>query len=265
MEKINSLFASKFQNIDGSTKPISFASILKETITKKMVNLVALTNDEIVQGAHVAIPLVSVEEVSSHFANTLYGYFIGKRLAFPIVENYVRNAWAKALIEVSSETALMDSLVVDIPFQDRSGHNMKTIDIDYEWQPPRYDSCKIFDHNDDQCPKKIKVVVPNHVSDDGFVEVNHSFDTLMEKDKNFEVKNEPWKVTNDIGSKMDDSDSEEVKNVFVEDNRKSMNDLVDDAQKKVEAPPQEDSQENWDDMIFDDIGQVTEEVEHENA
>ncbi|GKF12609.1 zinc knuckle CX2CX4HX4C containing protein, partial [Tanacetum coccineum] len=118
-----------------------------------------------------------------------------------------------ALIEVSSETALMDSLVVDIPFQDGSGHTMKTIDIDYEWQPSRCDSCKIFDHNDDQCPKKVKVAVPNQVD---------SFDTLMEKDKNFEVNNEPWKATNDIGSKMDDSDNEEVKIVFLEDKGKHM-------------------------------------------
>ncbi|GJV76128.1 zinc knuckle CX2CX4HX4C containing protein [Tanacetum coccineum] len=289
MEKTDSLFASKVQNIDGSTKLISFASILKEKITKKTVNLVALTYDEI-------------------------------RLAFLIVENYVKNAWAKygiervmlnmrffffqfstkegmdkviekgpwALIEVSLETALMDSLVVDIPFQDGSGHTMKTIDIDYEWYPPRCDSCKIFDHNDDQCPKKVKVVVPNHVLDDGFVEVNRKHGKGKQNskprhidvarltkpkpnnyyrhvskpvnvngeasisqpkenkepsalktnntDKNFDVNNEPWKATNDIGSKMDDSDSEEVKNVFVEDKGKHMDDLVDDAQNKVEAP-----------------------------
>ncbi|GKE23210.1 hypothetical protein Tco_1434722 [Tanacetum coccineum] len=65
----------------------------------------------------------------------------------------------------------MDSLVVAIPFQNGSKHTMKMIDIKYEWQPPRYDTCKIFDHNDDQCAKKVKVVVLNQVSNDGFVEV----------------------------------------------------------------------------------------------
>ncbi|GJS24842.1 RNA-directed DNA polymerase, eukaryota [Tanacetum coccineum] len=34
-------------------------------------------------------------EVSSRFENTLYGYFVGKRLAFRLVENYVKNVWAK--------------------------------------------------------------------------------------------------------------------------------------------------------------------------
>ncbi|GKA49549.1 hypothetical protein Tco_0742622, partial [Tanacetum coccineum] len=67
------------------------------------------------------------------------------------------------------------------------------------------------------------------------------FDALMEKDKIFEVNNEPWKATNDIGSKMDDSDSEKVKNVFVEDNGKHMDNLVDDTRKNVEAPPKKTS------------------------
>ncbi|GKG19830.1 hypothetical protein Tco_0376929, partial [Tanacetum coccineum] len=45
--------------------------------------------------ADLDILLASVEEISNRFANTLYGYFIGKRLAFPIVENYVENTLAK--------------------------------------------------------------------------------------------------------------------------------------------------------------------------
>ncbi|GKE50043.1 hypothetical protein Tco_1481301 [Tanacetum coccineum] len=179
----------------------------------------------------------------------------------------------------------MDSLVVAIPFQNKPGHTLKMIDSKYVCQPPR-DTCKIFDHNDDQCPKKVKVVVPNQVSNDRFVEVTRkhgkgkqnsksrhidgvrltkpkpnyyyrpvskpvnmngeastsqpnvnkerstpkpnnkgkdvsnlqeiivslqtSFDTLMEKDKKFKVNNETWKASNDVGSILDDSDSEEV-------------------------------------------------------
>ncbi|GJU21098.1 ribonuclease H-like domain-containing protein [Tanacetum coccineum] len=73
----------------------------------------------------------------------------------------------------------------------------------------------------DECPKQAKDVNPTQILDDGFIEVN----------------NETWKASNDIGSIMDASDSEEVENVFVEDNGKAMNHLVDDAWKKVEAPP----------------------------
>ncbi|GJS64116.1 hypothetical protein Tco_0678680 [Tanacetum coccineum] len=64
--------------------------------------IVAVVNniaDEFVQGANVAIPLAGVEEVSQRFENTLYGYFIGKRLVFPLVETYVKNAWAKFGLE----------------------------------------------------------------------------------------------------------------------------------------------------------------------
>nr|GEX31879.1 hypothetical protein [Tanacetum cinerariifolium] len=47
------------------------------------------------EGAAVAIPIEAVKEVCSRFSNTLYGYFIGNRLAFLLVENYVKNTWAK--------------------------------------------------------------------------------------------------------------------------------------------------------------------------
>nr|GEZ06522.1 hypothetical protein [Tanacetum cinerariifolium] len=163
----------------------------------------------IVQGAHVAIPLVSIKEVSSHFANTIYGYSIG------------RNTNARALIEVPSETALMDSLVVAIPFQNRPGHKLEMIDIEYEWKLSHFDTDK--DVSDLQ---EINVV-----------SLQNLFDALMEKAKIFEVNNETWKASNDVGSIMDDSDSEEVKNIFVEYNGKHVDDLVDDARKKVEAPP----------------------------
>ncbi|GKD05120.1 zinc knuckle CX2CX4HX4C containing protein [Tanacetum coccineum] len=55
--------------------------------------------DAVGTGANVAIPLAGVEEVSQRFENTLYGYFIGKRLVFPLVETYVKNAWAKFGLE----------------------------------------------------------------------------------------------------------------------------------------------------------------------
>ncbi|GKC81284.1 zinc knuckle CX2CX4HX4C containing protein [Tanacetum coccineum] len=73
----------------------SFALVIQNQSAIKMVKIKELRNDEKVEGAAVAIPLSAVEEVSAHFSNTLYGYFIGKRLAFPLVENYVKNSWAK--------------------------------------------------------------------------------------------------------------------------------------------------------------------------
>ncbi|GKD46539.1 hypothetical protein Tco_1271184 [Tanacetum coccineum] len=60
---------------------------------------------------------------------------------------------------------------------------------------------------------------------------------LWRKIKKIEVNNETWKASNDVGSIMDDNDSEKVENVFVEYNGKHIDDLVDDARKKVKAPP----------------------------
>nr|GFA66779.1 hypothetical protein [Tanacetum cinerariifolium] len=127
-----------------------------------------------INGADVAIPKVVVDEVREHFSNTLYGYFIGKRIPFLIVEKYVMNTWAKygieraivrngfylfkfktkegmeqarALIKMTSDRAFVESLVVGIPLDDGSGHSLETIDVEYEWKPPHCGVCKVFGHS----------------------------------------------------------------------------------------------------------------------
>ncbi|GJS96767.1 zinc knuckle CX2CX4HX4C containing protein [Tanacetum coccineum] len=84
-------------NANNVSKP-SFAAMFK-TKNPKVVRVTKMANEEVVVGANVAIPLAAVEDVSKRFENTLYGYFIGKRLAVPVVENYVKNAWAKFGLE----------------------------------------------------------------------------------------------------------------------------------------------------------------------
>ncbi|GKB48843.1 hypothetical protein Tco_0899596, partial [Tanacetum coccineum] len=266
--------ATGFDNSrEGNGDKVSFASLLKKPMPSKAVRLSMIKNDESVTGANVAIPLPAMEEVSKRFENTLYGYFIGKRLAFPVVENYVKNAWekfglertmlsngyfifqfssrdgmervlengpwlirlvpiilniwtpntrlkketitsapiwvklhnvpivayseiglslitsqignpimldaytsvmcqkswgrnsyARALVEVSSLNPLQDSLVVAIPFPDGSRHSLESIEVEYEWTPPRCETCKIFDHVDDACPIRVKVAVQSQVA-----------------------------------------------------------------------------------------------------
>ncbi|GJY19583.1 hypothetical protein Tco_0391074 [Tanacetum coccineum] len=39
----------------------------------------------------------AVDEIRARLVNTLYGSSVGKRLAFPMVKNYVKHAWAKLL------------------------------------------------------------------------------------------------------------------------------------------------------------------------
>ncbi|GJU01387.1 hypothetical protein Tco_1111725 [Tanacetum coccineum] len=174
--------------------------------------------------------------VSARFANTLYGYFIGDRLAFPLVENYVNNTWAKyglkriqlhenffmfqfntkegmesvmangpwliryvplilniwtpttdlkkdvistaplntyarVLVEFSADEELKKSIVVAIPRGNGKGHTLVTVDVEYEWTPPRCSICKVFDHKSEKCPTLPKVDVMVNEKNDGFTEV----------------------------------------------------------------------------------------------
>ncbi|GJW16316.1 zinc knuckle CX2CX4HX4C containing protein [Tanacetum coccineum] len=276
---------------DTGVKPVSYASMLQAQ-PKTIVKIKELHSEEVVEGATVAILYPAIEEVRCKFGNILYVYFIGKHVAFLLVEKYVKNTWAKfglerlmlrkgffffqfssregmekvlkhgpwliclvplilniwsptstlkkdettlapvwvklhnvpivaysetrlslittkighpimldaytcdmcvnpwgkntyarALIEVLTANALLDSLVVAIPLPNGKGHTLETIEIEYEWRPPRYDNCKIFDHTDTRCPKKVDVIklvgnnkpstMPSTSGDneDGFVEV----------------------------------------------------------------------------------------------
>ncbi|GJX90810.1 hypothetical protein Tco_0344136 [Tanacetum coccineum] len=97
MDTANSLlssFASKVKNIDDRVLAKDGKPI-EDTTSKSMVKIAELSNDENVEGDDVAIPLAAIDEVSS-------------------------------------KKALVDSLVVAIPFQNGSGHSMETIDIEYE-------------------------------------------------------------------------------------------------------------------------------------
>ncbi|GJZ25338.1 zinc knuckle CX2CX4HX4C containing protein [Tanacetum coccineum] len=62
---------------------------------KVMSNFRHLLAYLVFNGVDISIPRKVVEKVSSRLENTLYGYFIRKRMAFPVVEYYARNNWGK--------------------------------------------------------------------------------------------------------------------------------------------------------------------------
>ncbi|GKD83419.1 hypothetical protein Tco_1350258 [Tanacetum coccineum] len=227
-----------------NTKPTSFASMLKDQSGKRVVHLKMVSNNVIIPGADVAIPIEAVDVISNRFNNTLYGYFIRKRIAFPVVENYVKNTWAKygiectmmhdgffffqfstkagmeqgcntyarALVEVSTDKALVESLVVAIPYQNEKGYSMETVEIEYEWRPSRCDNCKNFDHKDNDCPKKLKEVTPTPAKDDGFVQVTRKKDNV---NKIFYVNDTPWNEATSVNDDLIDDD-DDVEEVFME-------------------------------------------------
>ncbi|GJS78435.1 beta-caryophyllene synthase [Tanacetum coccineum] len=44
---------------------------------------------------NVVVPVESIRAISDQFANTTYGFFLGKHVAYLVVANYVRNTWGK--------------------------------------------------------------------------------------------------------------------------------------------------------------------------
>nr|GEV32949.1 reverse transcriptase domain-containing protein [Tanacetum cinerariifolium] len=79
---------------DGMHRPPSFASFIYEESSQTKVNVCTLKT-EVTELADVLIPMSSVLEVHVRFENTLYGYFLGKKVAYLVVERYILNAWKK--------------------------------------------------------------------------------------------------------------------------------------------------------------------------
>ncbi|MFS7888741.1 hypothetical protein Hanom_Chr00s000002g01598651 [Helianthus anomalus] len=80
---------------DQGNTPLSYAKVVNNTKETVKVNFRAMESTEAIDGADVVIPLSLVKQVTDRYANTLYGYFLGKRLAFPVVDYFAKNNWAK--------------------------------------------------------------------------------------------------------------------------------------------------------------------------
>ncbi|GJR82990.1 zinc knuckle CX2CX4HX4C containing protein [Tanacetum coccineum] len=83
---------------------------------------------------------------------------------FICLNSWGRSDYARALVEVSADKPLVDSVDIDIPREDGNGYTAANIRIEFEWQPPRCVTCKIFDHLDSVCPIK-RVAGPSKQSD----------------------------------------------------------------------------------------------------
>ncbi|GJR19374.1 zinc knuckle CX2CX4HX4C containing protein [Tanacetum coccineum] len=86
------------KSVDIHEKPSSFVGAAGASVKdqpKVNSNFRPLVADPVFDGVNISIPRKVVEKVSTRFEHTLYGYFIGKRMAFPVVEYYARNNWAK--------------------------------------------------------------------------------------------------------------------------------------------------------------------------
>nr|GEW94105.1 hypothetical protein [Tanacetum cinerariifolium] len=106
-------------------------------------------------GIDVVVLVESIRAINERFANTAYGFFLGKRVAYPVVANYGRSRYAKAIIKLRADVELKDNIVVAMPKITREGYYTCNIRVEYEWKPPRCACCKVFSHVQEECPKNI--------------------------------------------------------------------------------------------------------------
>jgi hypothetical protein len=69
----------------------SYAGATSNDPMKPKSNFRRLECSKKTNGVDLTVPMKVVKEVNTRYENTLYGYFLGKRLAFPVVDYYVRN------------------------------------------------------------------------------------------------------------------------------------------------------------------------------
>ncbi|GKD06712.1 hypothetical protein Tco_1181686, partial [Tanacetum coccineum] len=67
---------------------VSFASLLNGESKRKGLNFHTLIT-QAGNGADVAVSLESIHVVSERYANSDCGFFLGKRVAYPVVANYI--------------------------------------------------------------------------------------------------------------------------------------------------------------------------------
>ncbi|GJX41722.1 retrovirus-related pol polyprotein from transposon TNT 1-94 [Tanacetum coccineum] len=90
--KINAM-----QTEGSQTKP-SFVNVVtgaSNECQNPKINFRAMTNPDTIENSDFVLPVEAVQAVKHKFANSLVGFFVGKKVAFPLVKNYVTNTWTK--------------------------------------------------------------------------------------------------------------------------------------------------------------------------
>ncbi|GJV18217.1 hypothetical protein Tco_1363540 [Tanacetum coccineum] len=81
-------------SLDDTTVSESFPPYLRRLLLRLKVNVRTLFTPG-GNGIDVVVPVDSIRAISERFTNTAYGFFLGKKVAYPVVANYVRNTWGK--------------------------------------------------------------------------------------------------------------------------------------------------------------------------
>ncbi|GJY68006.1 zinc finger, CCHC-type containing protein [Tanacetum coccineum] len=74
--------------------PVLFAKLVTDEPCRIFINFCPLIAPA-GNGADVAISMESVRVFHERLSNAVYGFFLGKHMDYPVVENYVKNTWSK--------------------------------------------------------------------------------------------------------------------------------------------------------------------------
>ncbi|GKD50392.1 zinc knuckle CX2CX4HX4C containing protein [Tanacetum coccineum] len=158
-------------SIDKRIKPVSYASLLNSGKTSKKDNFRSLDNTEKVEGADLVIPMANVQQDGLSMIATKLGrpIMLDAYTSTMCIESWGRTSYARALVEITSDQELKESIVVAIPRLNGKGHTMEKIRVKFEWKPPRCDVCKIFGHVNEQCSINIKSTRINDEDQECFI------------------------------------------------------------------------------------------------
>ncbi|GKC62668.1 hypothetical protein Tco_1095266, partial [Tanacetum coccineum] len=96
-EKHDSMVVLEYPNVSEAHGTQAQTSVSKENMnnvgTTTRPTPIGITPEG--NGIDVVVPIESIQAVSESFANTTYGFFLGKQVAYPVIANYVRNTWGK--------------------------------------------------------------------------------------------------------------------------------------------------------------------------
>ncbi|GJR87711.1 reverse transcriptase domain-containing protein [Tanacetum coccineum] len=61
----------------------------------EMVSYASMINSDLKPASDCVLPMAAMDAIKHKFDNTLVGFFVGKKVAFTLVKNYVVNTWGK--------------------------------------------------------------------------------------------------------------------------------------------------------------------------
>ena len=122
------------------------SELVKEDI-KKVPVWVKLYNVPV-----VAYSLVGLKMITAKLGNTI---MFDEHTSNMCLKSWGMNSYARVLVEISADNDFVESLVVAVPIPKTKEHRMVKIDIEFEYKPPRCSVCKLFDHVDKECHKKL--------------------------------------------------------------------------------------------------------------